>query len=50
MRGKAVKLIRKASGGDEDKYKELKASWNGLPWMEKTKVRKYVESKQKENA
>lgn len=45
MRGKAVKLLRKASDGYENKYKELKNSWKGLSWKEKTKVRKYVESK-----
>lgn len=45
MRGKAEKLIRKAANGDKDKYKELKASWKGLPWTEKTKIREYVESK-----
>jgi len=45
MRKKAVKLLRRASGGDEAKYKELRASWKGLPWTEKTELRKYVESK-----
>lgn len=45
MRGKAVKLIHKATKLDEEKFKELKASWKGLSWIEKTKIRKYVESK-----
>jgi len=45
MRAKAEKLIRKAANGDDAKYKELKASWKGLPWTEKTKIREYVESK-----
>ena len=49
MRAKAEKLIRKAADGDDAKYKELKSSWKGLPWTEKTAIRKYVESKQKEN-
>jgi hypothetical protein len=37
--------LRKAAKGDDDKYKELKQSWKGLSWIEKTKLRKYVESK-----
>ena len=45
MRKKAVKIIRKACGNDDDKYKELKKSWKGLSWIEKTKIRQYVESK-----
>jgi hypothetical protein len=48
MRKKTEKLIRKISNGDDTKYKEMKASWKSLPWTEKTKIRKYVESKQKE--
>jgi len=44
MRSKAVKLLKKASRLDETKYKELKKSWNGLSWIEKSKLRKYVES------
>ncbi|MFW6272996.1 MAG: hypothetical protein ACOC2U_04375 [bacterium] len=45
MRGKAAKLLRKAANGDTPRYKELKKSWNTISWIEKTKVRKYVESK-----
>lgn len=45
MRKKAEKLIRLAAKGDKTKYKELKSSWKGLSWKEKTKIRKYVESK-----
>jgi hypothetical protein len=45
MRAKAEKLIRIIADGDDDKYKEMKASWKGLPWTEKTKIREYVESK-----
>jgi len=50
MRAKAEKLIRKAADGDDAKYKELKSSWKGLPWTEKTKIREYVESKSKQGA
>lgn len=45
MRKKAALLLRKAAQLDDDKYKELKKSWKGLSWIEKTKLRKYVESK-----
>lgn len=45
MRGKAKKLLKKAATCDDEKYKELKASWKNLPWPEKTKLRMYVESK-----
>ena len=45
MRGKAVKLLRKAARLDKNKYKELKKAWQGQSWIEKTKLRKYVESK-----
>lgn len=48
MRKKAVKLIKKATDGDDNKYKELKTSWKSLSWVEKTKIRKYVESKQED--
>jgi len=47
MRKKAAKLLRKAADQNDDKYKELKASWKGLSWIEKSKTRKYVESKSK---
>jgi len=45
MRGKAVKLLKKASNLEETKYNELKKSWKGLSWIEKSKLRMYVESK-----
>jgi len=45
MRKSAAKLLRKAAEGNEQKYKKLKAAWKGQPWTEKTKLRKYVESK-----
>ena len=47
MRGKAAKLLKKITNGEDNKYKELRSSWKGLSWIEKTKLRKYVETKQK---
>jgi hypothetical protein len=44
MRKKATLLLKKASKGDNNKYKELRRYWQGLSWIEKTKMRKYVES------
>jgi steroid 5-alpha reductase family enzyme len=44
MRKKAKLLLKKIADGDDYKYKQLKKSWKGLSWIEKTKMRQYIES------